>query len=239
MYYLKWFLTNIIGIFLRSIKRASYVSPSIEQVLISESINSSAKFVIENCVDANFIPSGREFFFDFVKKFMYSNNYINSQSQILEFGVWRGRSIKYLARIFPDNTVIGFDSFQGLSENWSGTEKFEGHFSTDGKVPRNLPKNVKIIVGLFSETLPNFLKNFEGDLSLCHLDADTYTPTKEILELVVTPTRQNLVLIFDEYFGYPNWEIHEHRAFQEIIKKTGRKFKYIAYTQQSVAVLVL
>ena len=35
---------------------------------------------------------------------------------ILEFGVYRGHSIRYLAERVPDREVFGFDSFEGLRE---------------------------------------------------------------------------------------------------------------------------
>ncbi len=36
----------------------------------------------------------------------------------VELGVYTGRSIKKIAEAMPDATVYGFDSFEGLPENW-------------------------------------------------------------------------------------------------------------------------
>ena len=37
---------------------------------------------------------------------------------ILEFGVFSGGTINYLAKKMPTKIIYGFDSFQGLPENW-------------------------------------------------------------------------------------------------------------------------
>ena len=50
--------------------------------------------------------------------------------------------------------IFGFDSFEGINENWYGTSKEKGTFSMHGKLPVN--SNVNLIKGLVQDTLPNF-----------------------------------------------------------------------------------
>jgi len=40
------------------------------------------------------------------------------------------------------------------------------------------------------------------------------------------------VLVFDEYFNYPNWERHE------FVRRQGRTFEYLAFARQQVALRV-
>jgi hypothetical protein len=49
------------------------------------------------------------------------------------------------------------------------------------------------------------------------------------------------VIVFDEYFNYPNWQQHEYRAFQEFVKDFNIKYEYIAYCRRgySVGVVIL
>ena len=75
----------------------------------------------------------------------------------------------------------GFDSFQGLKEDFWGTTFTKGAFSTNRKIP-SFPNNVKLVEGWFNETLPSFLQEHATNFSFIHLDADTYTSTKEILD---------------------------------------------------------
>src|SRR5258708_5451681 len=57
-----------------------------------------------------------------------------AEGMILEFGVERGDSLRHLSRR-TDRTVHGFDSFQGLPEDWHGTFEKRGKFSTAGRLP--------------------------------------------------------------------------------------------------------
>ena len=36
------------------------------------------------------------------------------------------------------------------------------------------------------------------------------------------------IVVFDGYFGYYGWQHHEHRAFQEILVRTGLSFEAIS-----------
>eukprot|EP00434_Breviolum_minutum_P034578 symbB.v1.2.030610.t1/scaffold3404.1/size57568/4 len=100
----------------------------------------------------------------------------------LEFGVYYGATLRstaiHLARQgSPSHQVYGFDSFQGLVEDW--TNMFpEFGFSTEGEVPADLPPNAKLVIGWYNETLPLFVKEQIVKPKLViewlHLDCDTF-----------------------------------------------------------------
>jgi hypothetical protein len=116
-----------------------------------------------------------------------------SDGLILEFGVASGRTIRHLAEGVGDRTVFGFDSFKGLPENWwSGFEK--GHFSQ--RKPE-VPENVHLIEGLFSETLPSFLAMHGESVALLHVDCDLYSSTKTILTLLAERIVSGTVIVFE------------------------------------------
>jgi hypothetical protein len=48
------------------------------------------------------------------------------------------------------------------------------------------------------------------------------------------------VIVFDEYFNYPGWQLDEFRAWQEFVAKNAIKYEYIGYVSrhQKVAVRV-
>ena len=51
---------------------------------------------------------------------------------------------------------------------------------------------------------------------------------------------KDTIIIFDEYFNYPNWQQHEFRAFQEFTNKHSVNYDYIGFTPQSeVAIKIL
>ena len=73
---------------------------------------------------------------------------------ILEFRVYSGSSINYIANKFDSDVVDGFDSFEGLPEFWrDGFGK--GHFAVNGlPVVEN---NVRLHKGWLEGTLPAYL----------------------------------------------------------------------------------
>jgi hypothetical protein len=72
-----------------------------------------------------------------------------------------------------------------------------------------------------------------------HLDADTYDSTKIVLELTADRIKPGTIIVFDEYFGYPNWQNNEAKAWKEFVEFYKRDYAYIAFSSQSVAIKVL
>lgn len=105
-----------------------------------------------------------------------------SHQHILEFGVGSGNSINILAKIFHNKTVYGFDSFEGLPEDWiknpGRLDYPKGHFKTE--LPR-VRQNVVLVKGLFQDVLPKWLKCNSGNVSLLHIDSDLYSSAKYVL----------------------------------------------------------
>lgn len=158
---------------------------------------------------------------------------------IAEFGVWKGTSINFFAKNCPKVRVFGFDSFEGLEEDWYGFRLQKGHFSTNGQPPK-CESNVTLIKGWFKDTLPKFCEELQQEkIHLLHMDADTYKPTWYVLSSLSNNLGKSTIIIFDEYFGYPNFRLHEFRAWQELVNSHGLKYKYIGYTEMQVAIEIL
>lgn len=157
--------------------------------------------------------------------------------QYLEFGVFRGGSISYIANKRPNVTIHGFDSFEGLPEQWGGFSLDKGAFARGGKLPK-VPSNVKLHKGWFDKTLPEWAKANEGQLSFLHIDCDLYSSTKTIFDNLAPRFTVGTVIVFDDYFGYPNWKNHGVKAFQEFVEGHNAKFDYLAYAQRQVAVKI-
>ena len=151
-----------------------------------------------------------------------------------EFGVSRGRSIKLLGKLI-DGTVYGFDSFSGLPEDWSGTTEKQGGFV--GR-PGKLPENIKLYEGLFMETLPKFIEEHDLPMRFIHVDCDLYSSARTIFTSLKQRIEPGTVIVFDEYFNYPNWQEHEYKAFQEFIREESRGYRYLAFTARGGSVAV-
>ena len=161
-------------------------------------------------------------------------NEISKSGLFLEFGVFEGESINFCADLAPNKKFIGFDSFEGLPENWGGKEA-KGHFDLEGKLPQ-VNKNVKLERGWFDESLTRFLEKNTNDVAFLHIDCDLYSSTKTIFEKLKSRIKIGTIIIFDEYFNYPNWQKHEFKAFQEFVKENNVKYEYLAMGVLDMAV---
>jgi hypothetical protein len=77
-----------------------------------------------------------------------------SRKLVLEFGVYKGGMINYQASKFPELEFVGFDSFEGLQEHWSGMAP-EKTFDLGGSLPR-VRRNVGLVKGWFAESGPRW-----------------------------------------------------------------------------------
>ncbi len=152
----------------------------------------------------------------------------------LEFGVYSGETLKIIAAARDGAGVFGFDSFQGLPEAWRADFP-AGTFAVPQ--PPDVPE-AELVVGWFADTLPDFLAAHPGQVDFLHVDADLYSAAVTVLELVGPRLADGGVIVFDEYFNYPGWQRHEHRAWLEYVERTGTAFDYEAYTYDHEQVVV-
>ncbi len=156
---------------------------------------------------------------------------------LLEFGVEKGGSIRALAGA-TSRPVHGFDSFEGLPEDWAGTAEKRGKFSLGGRMP-TVPANVFLHKGWFDQVLPGFLAANPGPVAFVHVDCDIYSSTRTVLWGLRERLRAGTVILFDEYFNYPNWRRHEFRAFQEFVQEFGVRYTYLGYSAKNGHVAVV
>jgi hypothetical protein len=159
------------------------------------------------------------------------------EGHYLEFGVFTGGTARFIARRIGKRPIHGFDSFEGLPEAWSGFNLGPKAFNLKGRLP-HLPGNVLLHPGYFNTSLPKWLNEHVGPIAFIHLDCDLYSATKTVLDLTASRLTPGSVILFDEYFNYPNWEQHEFRAFQEFVKEYRVKYTYLGFARQQVAVRI-
>jgi hypothetical protein len=157
---------------------------------------------------------------------------------IAEFGVWKGRSINHIARRSRPAIVYGFDSFEGLREDWTGYSLAKGEFDLGGRMPA-VEGNVRLLKGTFDETLPPFLSAYAQPFSFVHIDSDTYEAARTVLGRIGSRILAGTVIVFDEYFGYRGWRMGEFRAWQEFVLQGAVEYEYVAFSAQSVSVRVI
>jgi hypothetical protein len=155
-----------------------------------------------------------------------------------EFGVWKGETLRLLAHeAGPSRKVVGFDSFEGLPEDW-GQLLPKGHFRTAVPDFASEP-TVSLEVGRIEDTLPRFLDREARAFALVHIDCDIYATTRFILERILPRMPRGAVLVFDEYYGYPSYADHEHRAWREAREAAPISARPVAYSSHSCAYEIL
>ena len=146
---------------------------------------------------------------------------------IVEMGVQAGTSLMSWAHfstiLEPVNylrKIIGFDTFEGFpsvdEKDLRGTSEHlkQGGFEGQGDLYTDLQKSielfdanrlmnhipkVELVKGDIAKTLPEYLeKNPHLVVSLLHLDADLYEPTKVTLELLLPRMPKGAIILFDE-----------------------------------------
>jgi hypothetical protein len=210
-----------------SIRRA-FDSFNVIDVAFFQAANESAEYWRDNMITATSFDSGTDLLAHALKL-------VNLEGLFLEFGVATGHTISQIARL-SQTQIFGFDSFEGLPEPWrTGFPK--GRFS--GEIPR-VPPNVSIVKGWFSETLPKFIQEHDEPVAFLHVDCDLYSSTKCIFDLLHPQIGPGCVIVFDEYFNYPGWQHHEHKAFMELVERHQFGFRYDAFVPgyQQVCVVI-
>ena len=147
--------------------------------------------------------------------------------QLLDLGVYKGASTRRLARTFPDAVIHGFDSFEGLPDDWAHVPR--GTFGDMAGTLPDMPDNVKLYKGWFSETLPVWRAEYPDPISMLRVDCDIYSSTVDIFDTVGDMLHPECVIVFDELIGYYGWQHHEHKAFMEFVEKRSLNYEYLAY----------
>lgn len=158
---------------------------------------------------------------------------------ICELGVYRGQSLNEIARHYGSEKVYGFDTFTGLPEFWR--DGFPAGAFDVSSENLKFEKNCILYKGLFSETLPTFLEQVGGTAKLIHIDCDLYSSSISALRSLTPRIKPKTIIVFDEYFNYPGWQEHEHKALLEFLDLASLSCNYIAYNKsgQQVAIEVI
>ena len=144
----------------------------------------------------------------------------------LEFGVWKGVSLGAWVTINmnPNSRFYGFDSFEGLPEDWVhdfGKTRKE-IFDLKGIAPTIADARVTLVKGWFQQTLRKFLADTKLSHPLVvHIDSDLHTSTHYVLSTLDPLLEAGDIIMFDEYASpaheYFAWEQHK-RAFMRDAK---------------------
>ena len=203
------------------------------EIVYEKAAEQSAEFILAN-LDQAVLFDDREAYWRFVVK------RLPPKGLLMECGVFEGLSINFiadqLARRRDARRIYGFDSFEGLEEDWTGENLPAGYFDMGGKLPSVRP-SVELRKGWVQDTVAPFLAEQPGEpIALLHIDTDSYTPARYLLDTVKPRLAPGSIIAFDELVGYPNWQQHEYRALCEALEPGS--YEFIAFTSRQAAIRI-
>lgn len=169
--------------------------------------------------------NNRESLYEYVFK---TNNLTEKPILYLEFGVASGASFRKMLSLNTNQNskYYGFDTFEGLPENWGGIYK-QGDMSSN--IPQIDDKRGSFLKGLFQDTLVGFIDENRTSIDqfekrIIHMDADLYSATIFTLSQLYPFLKSGDIIMFDEF----NVPMHEFKAFKEFLDNFYVKVKPIA-----------
>jgi len=208
------------------------INSSVTQLLIKNSQESSRDYILnvykksEGGGDTPLLFTSRKEIQTHVVNLLLGQQIHQQKPFVLEFGVFKGTSLRFFAKKLKKFKCVGFDSFEGLQSNFGGLNA-DLLFRLNGRVPRFMPKNTKIVKGMIEDKLEQFILTNEMNVKLIHLDLDVYSSTRYVLKTIKTKIESGTYILFDEMFGNPFWEKGEFKALQETFKDS--EFNWLAF----------
>jgi len=134
----------------------------------------------------------------------------------LEFGVASGSSFKWWVNTCknPASRFYGFDTFEGLPEDWGLFSKGDMH----SPIPEVNDSRASFYKGIFQDTMNGFLDEngaaIRNTRKLIHMDADLFTATLFALSQLYPYLQKGDIIMFDEFNVYDH-EFMAYRLFTE------------------------
>lgn len=169
---------------------------------------------------------------------MYAMRQVTIPGCVLEFGVYRGTTITQIAGFLTDRKIWGFDSFEGLPEDWlmvrnADKIKFpKGAFEVE-RLPW-VPDSVTLVKGWFEDTIPQWKQTNSDSIAMLHVDCDLYSSTREVLTQLNSQIVPGTVIVFDDMYLWKNpdnyelWHEGEYRALGEWLETFDREFQVVS-----------
>ena len=147
------------------------------------------------------------------------------KANLLEFGVYNGNTLNFMARHHPEAQLHGFDSFAGFPDD--GRTDWHQDMAVS-RIPE-MAENVRLHIGYFEQTLPEFVASHQAaleNLGLIHIDCDLYSSTKTVFDRLGPYLRAGQVILFDELMNYREFAENEFLAFYECLLRHDLDFEW-------------
>ena len=169
----------------------------------------------------------------------FINDAKDVNGSIIECGVDDGTSFVPICKL-TSRTVHGFDSCRGLENGgkWGGNVGHQDEFQNNGKIPFSMPRNGKMTIGWFEDTLPGYDFGYE-QAKFINLDSDTHSSYKTVLENIGKYIKKGTVICLDDYFNEYKFQGETaFTAWRNFVKNNNIKYDYLYVIAPAVIVKI-
>tara|TARA_Y100001970_G_C14242115_1_gene865569 strand:- start:2447 stop:3145 length:699 start_codon:yes stop_codon:yes gene_type:complete len=216
----------------------------IKDILFKE-VNESNKKLLEKIIDLDPITLG-ENKIDLLgtrKKWQQDViEFVTLNDMWLEFGVREGQTINWLLEKMPLQVIHGFDSWEGLPEEWNtGAQVWK-----KGEMNVPMPKfteNVILHKGWFQDTIDPWKAEYKNNIAYLHIDSDLYSSAKTVLTKLNDRIVPGTLIVFDELINFRlmqkmnTWTQHEWKALTEWRSEYNREVTPVARSSMNQVAL--
>lgn len=143
---------------------------------------------------------------------------------LMEFGVRGGGTMREIATEAGKygRVVYGFDWWRGLPHEW---DEYSPKGSCLAQKPTDLPDNVILVEGLFSDTLEAFLADNHDPVGFINLDCDLYAPSIFVLHCLMGRFVKGSLIAFSAMTNFPT--LAQKAAWDQYLQESGQRWEFL------------
>ena len=164
----------------------------------------------------------------------------NIEGLYLEFGLFVGNTAKQISEFIPKNKYLyGFESFGGM-ENDTTPEALKGINQLCGELPK-YPENIKVIVGRIENSLPQFLRWHNENITFLNIDV-AYNSVKYGLITLGEDKRlkAGTIIVLCHAIKELNEKIYDNnfKSFLSFVERFNVQYEYIGFGDVHIALKI-
>ena len=140
---------------------------------------------------------------DIEQHLRYALSQVNTHDLFLEFGVRDRKTFNIIKE--HSNVVHGFDSWTGMPWPWQLTRLVEPAKTGPHLAAKTIPKSDDTQIfwsGLFEDTLPKFLKEYNQPISFLHIDSNYYKSATQVLTALNDYITNDTVIVIGQCHAF-------------------------------------
>ena len=140
---------------------------------------------------------------DIEQHLRYALSQVSTQDLFLEFGVRDRRTFNIIKEY--SSVVHGFDSWTGMPWPWQLTRLVEPDKTGPHLAAKTIPKTDDTQIfwsGLFEDTLPKFIKEYNQPISFLHIDSNYYKSATQVLTALDHNITSNTVIVIGQCHAF-------------------------------------